>query len=70
MYVHKECLDTLLSYPYSLENLVVTQLDINPSNFLAQKRLSTYYVCCIYSNALQANLITEANTINLDQTVS
>ena len=30
--------------------------------------LSAYYICCVYSNALQTNSITEANTMNPDQT--
>ena len=30
--------------------------------------LSAFYVCCIYSNAVQINFIMEANTLNADQT--
>ena len=30
--------------------------------------LSAYYVCCIYSNALQTNFIMKANSVNLAQT--
>ena len=36
--------------------------------FFVQEMLSAFYVCCIYSNALQTNFIMEANTMNLDQT--
>ena len=35
------------------------------------EKMSAYYVCCcccIYSNALQTDLTTEANTMNPDQT--
>ena len=32
--------------------------------------LSAYYVCCIYSYALQTSFITEGNTMNPDQTAS
>ena len=34
----------------------------------AVKMLSTYYVCCIYSNVLKNSLTMKANTMNLDQT--
>ena len=30
--------------------------------------LSAYYICCIYSNALQNTFVMEANTMNPDQT--
>ena len=30
--------------------------------------LPAFYICCIYSNVLQTNFITEANTVNPDQT--
>ena len=36
--------------------------------FFVQKTASAYYVCCMYSNALQTNFIMEANTKNPDQT--
>ena len=32
------------------------------------KMLSAYYVCCIYSKVLKTSLISEANTMNPDQT--
>ena len=33
--------------------------------FFVQKMLSVFYNCCIYSNALQTNFITEANNMNM-----
>ena len=32
------------------------------------KMLPTYYICCIYSNALKKTFTVEANTMNPDQT--
>ena len=40
-----------------------------PAYIFVQKMSSAYYVYCVYSDALRANFIREANTINLDQTV-
>ena len=39
---------------------------VNPNHAISF--LSAYYICCIYSNALQTNFITETNTMNPDQT--
>ena len=36
--------------------------------FYVQKISSAFYVCCIYSNAIQTSFITEAKTMNLDKT--
>ena len=36
--------------------------------YFVQKMSSAYYICCIYSNALQTYFITEANTMNADKT--
>ena len=44
------------------------KLTLNPLIFFVPKMLSAYYVCCIYSKVLKTNLITEANTMNPDQT--
>ena len=33
-------------------------------------KMSAYYTCCIYSNALQIIFIMNANTMNPDQTAS
>ena len=39
-------------------------LAINSANIFVQKMLSAYYFCCIYSNALQTNLIAESTNMN------
>ena len=36
--------------------------------FFLAKMLSALYVCCLYSNTFQTNFITQANTMNPDQT--
>ena len=43
-------------------------LDPYPAKIFVLKMLSAYCVCCIYSNALQNTITTEANTTNPDQT--
>ena len=46
----------------------VNPLNHEPAIIFVQKMLSAYYICSIYSNALQANFIMDANTMNPDQT--
>ena len=47
-----------------------TSLGCQPylANMFFQKIQSAYYVCCIYSNAFESNFISEANTMDHDQT--
>ena len=45
-----------------------TILNLYPAFFFIQKISSAYYTGCLYLNALQTNLILEANIMNTDQT--
>ena len=44
-------------------------LTLIPCQYFVQKYSSVFYVCCLYSNALQTNFIMDANTMNTDQSV-
>ena len=56
--------------PMSNKNIWVNlSLNLYPANIFALKMSSAYYVCCIYSNALQNTFTMEENTMNPDQTL-
>ena len=44
------------------------KFDYYPANIFVQKMPSALYICCIYSNVLKIYFITDANTMNPDQT--
>ena len=49
--------------------VLIPYLNFSLPIFSVLKMLSAYYVCCIYSDALQISSFMRADTMNPDQTV-
>ena len=61
-------LSKLTSFNYMEYSNIIENVNLILSKIFVQKVLSDYYVCRMYSNALQITFIMEASTMNPEQT--